>query len=206
MRFSMWRILAALLGGLLLASCSKSSEAPTATESAGQVLALDENSGYNALENKYANYGKNLAFDSEGNLNRKDSKRSNFEGRQMSNLGGAIGNREYAATRYSKKNWQGTKNYEPGKFQSSKNRWDNEEYFLRQQAREGGATARVQGKAYDTGNFQTNNAREQSREGITGQSHLATDIRQRVNPKPLIIDDEDYAEMSLEDSNRLLGR
>ncbi|MGJ8724313.1 MAG: hypothetical protein ACSHYB_07140 [Roseibacillus sp.] len=198
--------LAALFGGVVLSSCSKRSKAPTATESAGQILAMDEGSGQIALEKKFADYGKDLAFDGEGNLNRKDSKRSSFEGKQMSNIGGDLTNKEFAATRYSKKNWKGSKNFDTGKFTNSKNRWDNEEYFVQKQAQESGTAARSQGQAYATGDYRTSTAREQAGDRLSRPGDLKTEIRQRDSPKPLIMDNEDYEKMSLNDSKRLLGR
>ena len=206
MRLLILRTLAALLGGLAFSSCSQSSSAPTASESAGQILALDEGSGYNALQKKYADYGSDLAVDGDGNVSKKDSKRSSFEGKQMSHIGGGLNNKEFAAARYSKKNWQGTKNFDREKFTSSKSRWDGEEWYVQKQAQETGSASRAQGQAFATTNYGTNTARENAGKRFANQSNLQTEIRQRTAPKPLIMDNEDYEKMSLDDSKRLLGR
>ena len=124
----------------------------------------------------------------------------------MTNIGGAIGNKEFAATRYSKKNWQGTKNFDREKFSKSNSRWEGQEWFLRKQAQEAGTAARGQGQAFTTSNYQTSGAREQSRGQLSRPSDLKTEIRQRNSPKPLIMGNEDYEKLSINDSKRLLGR
>ena len=189
----------------MLSSCSKNADAPTATESAGQILALDEASGYNALEKKFADYGRDVKLDKDGRV-AKDSKRSSFESQRSSPIGGNLARKEYAATRYSKKNWQGTKNFTAENYASKKNRWQNEEYFIQKQARETGATSRVQGQSYATGDYRTGSARESGGDRLARPNDLKTEIRQRDAPKPLIMDNEDYEKMSLNESKRLLGR
>ena len=196
---------AAALVGLFLSSCGGKSTVPTATEGAGKILALDEGSGSSALEKKFANYKNDVVLDDEGNIT-KDSKRSNFEGKKLNSIGGDFGKKQFAASRYSKKNWSGSKNFDPGNFKRSKNRWDDEEWFLRKQARETGTAARSQGQAYSTGNYHTATAREQGGNRLARPSDVETDIRRRVNKEPLIIDQEDYEKMSLEESKSILGR
>lgn len=206
MRSAILRTLAGLLVGLVMSSCGGSKKgAPTATESAGQIIALDEGSGQLALEKRFADYRKDVVLDADGRVG-KGSKRSSFENKQMTHIGGNLQNKEFAVNRYSKKNWNGTKNFDREKFTSTKNRWDGEEWFVRQQAKESGTAARSQGQAYAAGNYQANTAREQSSSRLDRPSDLRTEIRQRDTPKPLIMDKDDYAKMSLSDSKRLLGR
>ena len=196
--------LTALLS-LLLLSCSGKKQAPNATEGADRILAFDEGSGQLALEKKFANYTKDVVLDEEGNI-LKDSKRSNFEGKQLTTIGGDIGNKRFAANRYSKKNWQGSKDFDSAKFKSSKNRWDNEEWFIQKQARESGAAALSQGQAHATNSFGKKSAREQGGRRLGRPSDVETDVRRRVSQKPLIVDQEAYEKMSLEESKNILGR
>lgn len=189
----------------LLFSCSSDNSVPTAGEGAERVLALDEGSGSAALENKFADYHKDVVRDEEGNIS-KDSKRSNFEGKQVSNIGGKYANRQFAAERYSKKNWTGTKNFDAGRFQSSKNRWDDEEWFFRKQAQESGSAARSQGQTYETARYGTSSAREQGARRLDRSSNVQTDIRRRDYDEPRVIQREDYEKLSLEESKSILGR
>ena len=97
-----------LIGGVCLlglASCGGGGEnTPTANESATQVLepglspADDEQAGFEALQDRFA-YDATKAFDSEG----FGRNRSQFEGKQMTHIGGDLGNKQFAASRYTKK-------------------------------------------------------------------------------------------------------
>lgn len=193
------------LTSVLLVACGGQGSTPTATESAGQVLALDEGSGQLALEKKFANYQDDVVLDAEGNI-QKSSKRSNFEGKQLTSIGGGLGKKQFAASRYSKENWQGTKNFDAGRYKSSRNRWDQEEWFMQKQAREAQTSARGQGQTFSTGDYRTAAAQEQRGNRLARPSNAQADFRKRVGQKPLIIDNEDYEKLTLEESKNILGR
>ena len=195
--------LLALVGFLF--SCSSKKEAPTASEGAGRILALDPASGEAALQDKFADFSKDIVLDKNGRV-MKDSKRSSLEGRQFTNIGGDYGSKKFAASRYSKSEWAGSKNFDPGKFNSTKNRWDDQEWFVKQHAQEAGLTARNQGEAYSTAGYKTANAREQGGERFQKSSNVQTDIRRRVFKGPDIIQKGEYERMTIEESKNILGR
>lgn len=200
-----WNLAAMALASLVLVSCGGKGEAPTASEGAGKILAMDEGSGFMALKKKFANYDKDVVVDEEGRI-QKDSKRSSFESQQLTNIGGDYGKKQFAASRYSKKNWQGSRNFDPAKFKSSKNRWDNEEWFVQKQAREAGNAARAQNESFATGDYRTASAREQGGRRLSRGSDVETDVRRRVYQEPLIMEKEDYEKLSLDEAKGLLGR
>ncbi len=190
---------------MILPSCSRSSSSPTAEEDAGRILALDEGSGQLALEKKFADFGKDVVVDEEGRV-QKESKRSSFEGTQLTSIGGQQGKKEFKVDRYSKKNWRGSKDFDPAKFNRTQNRWDNEEWFVQKQARESTNTARAQGQRFGTEEFRSGSAREQDGRRFSRVSDAQTDIRRRVYRDPLVIDKDDYEKLSLEETQGLLGR
>ncbi|MDQ8188829.1 hypothetical protein [Roseibacillus persicicus] len=200
-----WRLVV-LLGALCVSSCGSSKKAPTASESAGRIVDYnDEAAGQMAMEKKYADYKNDVVLDKDGRVG-KDSKRSNFEGKQLTTIGGGWAGKEYAASRYAKKSWQGTKGFDRSQFSGkSSNRWDDQEWFLQKQAQEASSSFE-NGKAYATSNYRTGSASEQSGYRMSKSNNVQTDIRREVFQQPLKMDNEDYEKMSLNDSKRLLGR
>ena len=192
------------LSGLLF-SCSGSNSSPSTTEDAEKVLALDEISGKEALRKKYANYQDDVVLDDKGRV-KGNSKRSSFENKQLTSIGGDFRDQNFAASRYSKKNWQGSKNFESGKFETSQNRWGDQEWFLKKQAQEASSNSRNQGQAFNASDFRTTTANEQNSTRLSYGSDVRTDVRRRVYKEPLVIDDEAYEKMSLEESKNILGR
>ena len=205
MRFLVFSSLLAVTG--LLCSCSGGgSSSSTATEDAGNVLALSEAEGEKALSDRFANYQKNLSFDSEGSINKKDSKRSNFEGKQVSNIGGDYGKKQFAANRFSKKTFQGRKEFQANDLQSLKSRWNDQEWFLRKQAQERGSIARADGKEFGTDNFSVGSARERGASNLARPTDLGTQAAQRDYQAPRIFSKEEHEKMSIEESKNELGR
>lgn len=200
-----WRLWV-LLGALLLSSCASRKEAPTASESAGRIIDYnDEAAGQMAMEKKYADYKNDVVLDKDGRIG-KDSKRSSFENKQLTTIGGDIGNKQFAASQYTKKNWQGSKDFGRSQYMGkSESRWDDEEWFLQKQANETGSTFDP-GKSYATSSYGTGSATEQGGYRMSRPNDVRTDIRREVFQQPLKMDNEDYEKMSLNDSKRLLGR
>ena len=124
----------------------------------------------------------------------------------MTNIGGDLGNKQFAASRYTKKGWSGSKEFNASKFHSSKNRWEGEEWYVQKQAQESGLAARSGKKAYATNNYQTNSAREQGGYRIPNSTNVQTEVIQRGYEEPLKINNADYDKMSLSESKRRLGR
>jgi hypothetical protein len=195
--------------GVVLASCGGSkNSAPTAGESARQTLALDEGSGQAALEERFAKYTDDVAFNKDGQIQHKDSKRSNFEGKKMVMMGGEVGTSTYSTSRYDKKEWSGTKEFDRKRYEgASTNRWNEAEYFLQKQARESQSIARAQGEDYrGIRDYETSAAREARTRNLDRPTNLESSYRQESYQQPLRISKEDYARMTIEDSKRLLGR
>ena len=189
---------------LLVISCGGGKNASTANETASDIVG-SEVSAPKSLEDRFADYSKDVVFDKDGRIS-KDSKRSDFEAKQLTNIGGEYGKKEFAASRYSKKNWSGSRNFDPAKFDKTKNRWQNDEFFVQKQAREAGNAARAQGSTYGTDNYHSTAASEQGSRRLDRPTDVQTDIRRRVSQKPLIIDKGDYEKMSLDEAKGLLGR
>ena len=213
-----WILLLAF-GGLVLTSCSSltgddGSSAPTASESASDFTAsgssnasFSESQGLLALENKYAKYKDDVKVDKDGNI-LSSSKRSQFEGRTSSVIGNDYGGKQYAAARYSKKQWSGNKEFGDKKYQENvKNRWDGSEWFLRKQAQQQGSSAREGSKRYGTSDYETSGAREQRQQYARNRSsERGPDLQNRRVKAPLIISKEEAAKMSIEESKNILGR
>ncbi|MBK1834286.1 hypothetical protein JIN78_09470 [Roseibacillus ishigakijimensis] len=195
------------LGLVQMVSCSgDKSEPPTAGEGASRVLALDEGSGQSALSERFADYSKDVVLDEDGKIT-GDSKRSSFEGKELATIGGGWEGKEFAASRYSKKEWQGSRAFEHKSFaDGQRSRWDDEEWFLQKQAREADGSSYSQGQTYGTEAYRTGSAREGAGRRLARPGDVETEVRRRVQAEPLIIDQEDYNQMSMGEVKSKLGR
>ena len=77
---------------------------------------------------------------------------------------------------------------------------------MRKEASANGKQADAAGQVYEVGPYQTSTAREQNASRLEHPSDAETDIRRRVYKQPEIIDWEDQKDLSVKDTNRLLGR
>lgn len=197
-----------------LSACSgrgKVEDVPTATESASDFMSVEnsdlaEAQGRMALEKKYADFKDDVKVDKDGRV-MADSKRSQYEGKTSTVIGGDWGSKEYAAARYSKKEWAGSKDFQSKSYEGeTKNRWSESEWFLRKQAEEAGASSRLAQQNYRTENFQTQGAVEQGRVRVIDREGQAAAMEEKNFRPPLIIDKRDYSKMTVEDSKNLLGR
>lgn len=188
-----------LLICLLAASCASdkdSASAPAAHKGLSQRLS--ESGGYKA--------------DADGNWKPRDNKRSSFESEGASrystdntnNYGRKDG---YKTGEYAKKSWWGNKNYDSqaysGNTDGSRFRKDSD--LGGKGARESGGAADVP-DPYQTGNYATSSAREQSKNRLDKPSDAETNVRRRVFQQPDVIDWREQRTLSLEQSKGILGR
>lgn len=202
--------LVAVLAGFAMTACGSrggGEGAPTAGESANSSLGGDASESSGGLEERFASFNDDVVRDKDGRIT-KDSKRSNFEGKKMAMIGGERNEQSFSTNRYSKKEWSGTKRLDKERYQgASESRWNDSEYFLRQQASEASSVARAQGSEFrGPGNFETAGAREQSRRRIAGQRNLQSEVQQEAFQPPLKFSKSEYERLSVQDSNNLLGR
>lgn len=207
-RIIMRDLLATLLAIALTSCGGRSGEgAPTAGESANRTLGADATGPSGGLESRFADFSKDVVRGEKGEI-LKESKRSNFEGRQMAMIGGERTEKAFATSRFSKKDWAGSKRLDNQRYEGAgRNRWNESEYFLRQQAREASSVARAQGNQFrGGGTFETAGAREQNQRRIVGSNNLQSEVQQESFQPPLKFNKSDYERLSVEDSNNLLGR
>ncbi|MEM9080160.1 MAG: hypothetical protein AAGC74_05645, partial [Verrucomicrobiota bacterium] len=161
-----------------------------------------------ALEERYAKFEDDVKRDDEGRI-LKDSKRSEMEGQRYTTIGGEAGQKRYVANRYSKKEWEGAKEYSKKRYGGdSENRWNDAEWFLQKEANEQAGRAVEAGEAFADGgrSYRDEAALESGQGRVQTGNDVQTEVRRRIFPEPLIIDDQAYNEMSLEETRRRLGR
>lgn len=167
---------------------------------------LAQSEGRMALEKKYADFRDDVKVDKDGRV-MADSKRSQYEGKTSTMIGGDWGGKEYAAARYSKKEWTGSKNFQGKSFAGkTENRWNESERFLRKQAEESGAGSRLGEQNYRTTGYQAAGAREQGKVRILDGGGQGEAMQQKDFSPPMVIDKSDYSRMSVAESKNLLGR
>lgn len=194
---------------LVLVACGSSGNGapPTAGESANKTLGTETSERPLGLKERFADFSGDVVRDKDGNI-LKESKRSSFENQKTAIIAGERSEKAFSTSQFSKKDWAGTKRFGTQQYEGTKsNRWDDSEYFLRQQAREANAVAGVQGSQFGgVSDFQTSTAREQTGRRIVGGSNLQSEVQQENFRPPIKINRRDYERLSLEDSNNLLGR
>ncbi|MDP0490144.1 MAG: hypothetical protein Q7Q71_03730 [Verrucomicrobiota bacterium JB023] len=195
----------------LLWSCSGGGGADSSSSEEQQVIALNPESGVGqkALEDKYANFGKTFEQDDEGNWKvSSNARRSQFEGRQMTTIGGGVGGKDFRTNRYDKKSWgQSDKNFAKQRYGGdTDSRYDNAEWFLQQQAAgEAAQRSRLQGESYGTSQYATSSAREARTSGIARRSDVETDVRRDVYSPPVKMSPSE-AGMSVDETKNKVGR
>lgn len=197
-----------LLMPLALVSCGGSQGSSQGDVlGAERVIALDESSGQAALENKYADFGDVLETDEDGNMRiAKGARRSSFEGKSVSQIGGSRAKKEYNVERYNKKNWSGNKRYSADRYKgNTENRWQGAEWFLQKEANAAGKVARETGSNYGTRAYAAEAAREANQSSMGIEDAQSQFAGERVE-EPLILTQEQYEQLSLNEVNRRLGR
>jgi len=146
--------------------------------------------------------------DANGNWQIQAEKRSSFETQGPSTFfKGEYAKKDYKTTSYSKKSWWGNKDYQTKPYADSTDgsRFQKSSRLNGKDARDSGKSAGLT-KAYQTGDYATNSAREQDTRKINKFSDTETDIRRRVFPTPDVIDWKEQRTLSIGQSKGILGR
>ncbi len=194
---------------LLLIGCSGSKgEAGVDVLGKKRILALDEGSGQAALEKRYADFGTVLETDEDGTMRiAKGVKRSSFEGKEVTQIGGERAKKEYNFSRYQKKDWAGGKRYSAQKYQGNReNRWQNAEWFLRKEARASGQAAREAGTNFRSKAYEAASAREAGKRTSRDYTGSRSNYEGEATAPPLILSKDQYEQLSVNEVNRRLGR
>lgn len=147
--------------------------------------------------------------DEDGNPVMKSDLRSSLEGRRNQMVSDRdFSGKDYNTKSYAKKRWAGnthfrTKNYE-GKTDAS--HYKMEPWFVQKQAAVAGERSRAEGKSYKVEGYEKSTAREQGAARLERTSDAETDVRRRVYKEPDIIDWKEQQGLSVQDTNRMLGR
>ncbi len=158
-------------------------------------------------------FGRNLNFRKEkgedGSIVMKSDKRSSFEGRR-SNI---VRNRDFSGKNYRKKSyrkerWEGVSHFSKKEFQGSRDasRYQKEPWFVKKQAGAQGKQFDVGKKKFFSNPFKTKPAIETTRKSITHTSDAETDFRRRVYVQPKITGWKNQSSLSVDDTNKMLGR
>ena len=197
---------------LLLSSGAKdeASSLSAAEQDTGKILALDESSGRAALEQRFASYEDDVVLDDEGNIT-SDSRRSSFEGRRIGGQGGnSFQGRSFDTNPYVGKRFaHGNEFVGVSAFDTGTNRNSSRPWFLQQQANSAQGARAVTSTNSRFSGENSNAARvanERGGQALSRPSNVETDVRRRVFTEPTVLSKEDYNRITLEDSNRLLGR
>ena len=147
--------------------------------------------------------------DKDGNPVMKSDLRSGFEGKQSHMASSRdFSGKDYQKKSYARKRWGGNTTYERKKYggNTDASRYKMEPWFVQKQAGEAATRANADGKAYTVNPYGKSTAREQGATRLEHDSDAETDLRRRVYKQPDIIDWEEQKDLSVQDTNRLLGR
>ena len=132
-------------------------------------------------------------------------RRSQFEGRRQVAFGGEFDKKTYSARSYQAPKWTGGKSYQTSKYTGSTDgsRFQSSSRFNAQSAREGSQQSGLAGRTVDTGGYDTGGA-------YAGQGDSVDRVESRYGseryPSPRIIPYRKYQQMTIEETNRILGR
>ena len=150
-----------------------------------------------------------IGKDDDGNPVMKSDLRSGFEGRR-SHVASTrdFKGEDYSTKSYSKKRWHGNTQYQSKSYDgnTNANHYKTEPWFVQKQARNSGKESTAEGKAYKVNSYGKSAAREQGVPRLEYASDAETDVRRRVYKQPDIINWKDQQDLSVQDTNRLLGR
>lgn len=186
------RLLIPLLG-LLVASCADKAK-PTADSDHPKPLSerVNEKAGFSQ--------------DSEGNWKPNVNRRSSFEtNRESPYFKSTYAKKEYKTGDYAKKSWWGNKDYQAKEYAGNTDgsRFMQTSKYSGQSARD---ASKVFGTSnYKTGTYATSNARESGR-SVDKKSYAEVDRRRETFEAPAVIDWKEKRQLSIQDTNRFLGR
>ena len=147
--------------------------------------------------------------DANGNLVPRSDKRSSFEniGQDPNFTRKGIQKKEYRAGDYSRKSFWGNKEVGRTAYTGATDgsRFQQTNRSQGQGASESGTIADVAGN-YDTGRFDTTNARETRAESITKGSNVLIEKRRKSYEQPEIISWDEQRKLSVNQSKGILGR
>lgn len=145
----------------------------------------------------------------DGSVRPNKDVRSQYDGKTEYISGRDFGGKDYTTEKYGKKRWGQNTNYGNKKYAGGTDgsRFQYSPQFVQQQARMQGQQARVSGQNYGTGQYATAQANVANRNrSMDKPSDAETNVRRGVYKQPDVISKEDYSNISVEESRRLLGR
>jgi hypothetical protein len=172
----------------------------------GQVIALGEGEGYNALEKRFAFDTRSLQKDNKGNF--VGAVRSPYEGRSNVSFGGGVGTASYQTNRYQSPTWKGNTRAASKVYAGNTNgsQFKVPSQFQGTSAGHLAKQSRFQGTVVPTTNYKAGDARESSAQPLDKPSDGWTDFRRRVFPQPTKMSKADYDRLTVEESRGILGR
>lgn len=189
---------------LLLASCAGSSSSDDGGRD--QVLALGEGEGALALERRFTMQKGDVEYSEEGAVT--GGRRSQYEGRRQIQFGGEWDGERYEKKEFERRSWWGRRAVQREAYDGGEDgsRFQTASRFDGQAAPADGSRSRFDGNRAETGRYATGAAREAGASPVDRPSDAKVDWRRDVFPRPLIIDQDDYAQKSIEQTRGLLGR
>ena len=212
-----FRALLISLPALWLAACSGTG-GDTAGETAAAALGADATANatrvksgdmgdddFSKMQDKYGDYNTYMNQDGTGAA----GSGKEFAGFRRDNpeFKGRWENKEYKQGDYRKKSLWGDRDYVTKVYGTKEaGGYRKDSRFGGKQAGEGGVSFREGDKSYGTGNYATGAAREGRGERISKVSDAETDERRRLFTEPDIIPWQARDGLTVDDTNRMLGR
>ncbi len=202
-----------LLPALCLAACSGTSDEPTSTivpsadpVAGGRIKTGDGgDDDFHKMASKYGDMNPNMVQDPKA----KNGGKKEFAGFQRDNpeFKGRWDKKEYKGGEKKKSFW-GDKDYVTKVYdgKTDANSLKKDSRFGNQKANEGSVAAHDSDKTYRTDAYATSRAREEGTDGLPRFSDAETDERRRVFTSPDIIPWKQQNGISVDDTNRMMGR
>lgn len=150
--------------------------------------------------------GYEVGKDETGAPRMQSDRRSSFEDARFAGASSSASGKGYSKKGYNRDRWSGGKSYNTKNYggDTRAEGYDKSPLFVRENAHLA-KNSRFSRKDYGTGNYQTNRSREQGSNYKTG-ANTYTESRRNKRPKDPITTYRQEQEMSVEDTNALLGR
>lgn len=137
-------------------------------------------------------------------------KRSTYDKRKISSYGKDRKAPDFFSREYHSTAWNGSKDYSSGSYRIAKKptKTGKRSWFGGKKSSHSGTTANEGSQSYSTGNYRTSAARESGSAARTGTGAGGyVESRRAVKRKPLlIIGQDEYRKMSVDQTRSLLGR
>ncbi len=170
----------------------------------GVMTSSTVRSGLNKFNDGYA-----MEKGEHGMMRSSSDKVSEYDRKASGLVSKDFRGKDYNKASYRKKRWGGNTAYKPKQYEGNTDgsRFQHSPHYLKDnyKARADGQYASANNSQYNTGRFKVGRASEGLGSGVrTGSSTYVTSRDKR--PEPLIMSKQDYRDLSVSESNRLLGR